>query len=176
MIEMGHNDMGTPGRGLDIGKDRAVLRGIGPESVQVKDKNNKIETVYTFGHYLRQMVSDVRSHGAVPILSGMVPRMIWSADNSTLVYPPVSGFTKQIADEMKTGWVDHSLYSMERFQALGRSASEAMFPLDHTHTNAAGAKLNAETFVTGVKCGKTPGVEDLGKYLSDAGKAVKWNC
>lgn len=36
--------------------------------------------------------------------------------------------------------------------------------------------VNAETFVTGVKCGKTRVVKDLKKYLSKVGKAVKWEC
>jgi len=85
-------------------------------------------------------VADLRSHGAVPILSGMVPRMSWSADNSTLeTHWRVANYAKQIADEMGAGWVDHTHYSVERFQALGRNASEAMFK-DHTHTYAAGAK------------------------------------
>lgn len=87
------------------------------------------------------MVSDLRSHSAVPILSGMVPSMVWSADNTTLQANwRFSDYTKQIADELKTGWVDHTLYSVERFQALGRGKSGTMFPQDHTHTNAAGAK------------------------------------
>ena len=72
--------------------------------------------------------------------------MVWSADNSTLeTHWP---YTKQIAGEMNTGWVDHTLYSVERFQALGKSASEAMFPLDHTHTNAAGAKCEYSPHLT----------------------------
>jgi len=132
---------GTPGAGADVGRDRAVLRGIGSESVQVKDRNNQLETVYTFGEYLRQMVSEVRSHGAQPILSGMVPSMIWSADNTTLrTNWPFSGFAEQVAKQVSTGWVDHTHYSAARFQALGKETSETMFPQDHTHTNAAGAK------------------------------------
>ncbi|RPB21767.1 rhamnogalacturonan acetylesterase [Terfezia boudieri ATCC MYA-4762] len=177
MIEMGHNDMGTPGVGHDIGRDCAVLSGTGNRSIQVINKHGQTETVYTFGHYLRSMVFDLRHHGAIPILSGMVPRMIWSAGNSTLdPNRRVTNYAKQIADELKTGWVDHTKYSVERFQALGKNTSIAMFPQDHTHTNAAGAKLNAETFVTGVKCGTTQAVKDLAKYLSDEGKSVMWRC
>lgn len=131
---------GTPGTGGDVGKDRAVLAGIGNESVQVVDKNNLPETVYTFGHYLRQMISDVRSHGAVPILSGMVPLMSWSTDNSTLRTSwPFTEYSRQIAVEQGTGWVNHTAYSVQRFQKLGKTKSVAMFPLDSTHTDADGA-------------------------------------
>ncbi|KAF8422467.1 hypothetical protein EV426DRAFT_575140 [Tirmania nivea] len=34
MIEMGRNDMGTPGAGYDIGQDCAVLSGTGNQSIQ----------------------------------------------------------------------------------------------------------------------------------------------
>ena len=111
--------------------------------MEVLDKNNATETVYTFGHYLRKMVNEVRAHGAVPILSGMVPVMSWStgdAVNSTLrTNWPFTEYARQIADELHTGWINHTEYSVQRFQALGKEASMAMYPLDSTHTDANGA-------------------------------------
>jgi len=84
VIEMGHNDGGTPGKGSDVGHDRAVLSGIGEETVVVKNSTGKDEVVRTFGGYLRQMIADVRTVGATPVLSGMVPRMDWTNNNTTL--------------------------------------------------------------------------------------------
>jgi len=81
---MGHNDGGTPGKGLDVGRDRAVLSGFGEETVVVKNSTGHDEVVRTFGSYLRQMIADVRTVGATPVLSGMVPLMKWTNNNTTL--------------------------------------------------------------------------------------------
>lgn len=76
---MGHNDNGDPK--TDV-KNRATLPGIGPESVVVASNatGGTTERVYTFGHYLRRMIRDVRQAGGVPVLSGMVPVMSWTED------------------------------------------------------------------------------------------------
>lgn len=84
VIEMGHNDGGTPGNGGDVGHDRAVLSGVGEETVVVKNSTSKDEVVRTFGSYLRQMIADLRAIGATPVLSGMVPLMRWTDGNTTL--------------------------------------------------------------------------------------------
>lgn len=79
LIEMGHNDNGDPTTDT---KFRATLPGIGHESVVVASNatGGTTERVYTFGHYLRKMISDVKHAGGVPILSGMVPIMSWNGD------------------------------------------------------------------------------------------------
>lgn len=84
VIEMGHNDPGTPGTGGDVGVDRAVLSGVGDETVLVRNSTGQNEVVRTFGSYLRQMIADLRVVGAVPVLSGMVPLMEWTNYNTTL--------------------------------------------------------------------------------------------
>lgn len=84
VIEMGHNDNGTPGTGSDVGKDRAVVPGIGNETVTVTNSTGAEEVVRTFGSYLRQMIKDVEDKSATVVLSGMVPTMSWSSDNKTL--------------------------------------------------------------------------------------------
>lgn len=78
VIEMGHNDNGTPGTGSDVGKDRAVIPGVGDETIVVTNSTGLNETVRTFGSYLRQMIVDVREKKGTPVLSGMVPTMSWT--------------------------------------------------------------------------------------------------
>lgn len=137
---MGHNDNGTPGSGSDLTKDRAVLPGIGEETIVVQNTTGGTgnETVYTFGKYLRGMIKDVRGKGGIPVLSGMVPTMGWT--NGTLQTDwPFTGWAEETADSQHAGWVDHTKYSVARFQALGETAARAMFPLDNTHTDADGA-------------------------------------
>jgi len=81
---MGHNDPGTPGTGADVGVDRAVISGVGEQTVIVKNSTGQDEVVRTYGSYLRQMIADLRAVSAVPVLSGMVPLMEWANYNTTL--------------------------------------------------------------------------------------------
>lgn len=48
-------------------------------------------------------------------------------------------FGMKVAEEQKVPFVDHTKYSVARQQALGYTAAKAMYPLDNTHTDAAGA-------------------------------------
>jgi rhamnogalacturonan acetylesterase len=96
LIEMGHNDNGDPR--TDV-KNRATLPGIGPESVVVASNatGGTSETVYTFGHYLRKMISDVRQAGGVPLLSGMVPIMSWTGDVLRRDWP-FADYAREVCD------------------------------------------------------------------------------
>lgn len=194
VIEMGHNDNGTPGTGGDVGKDRAVLPGVGEETIVVQNTTGGTgsETVYTFGHYLRGMIKDVRKRGGIPVLSGMVPTMAWT--NGTLQTSwPFTEWARQTAESERTGFIDHTEYSVEMFQGLGETKSLTMFPEDHTHTNAAGATgkffvksvmkamansslVNTESFVTGIKCGRSLQTGGLSMFINHKGRTIKWKC
>lgn len=59
------------------------------------------------------------------------------------------------------------------FEALGYAkVYPALFPKDHTHTNAAGADVVAQAFISGISCGKHP----MAAYLTAAGKALTKRC
>lgn len=137
---MGHNDAVGPGSAADKGKDRGVLPGVGNETAVVAKTTGGTgtEIVYTFGHYLRRMIADVRQRKAIPILSGMVPLMIWTNGQLQTTWS-FTEWARQTAASEFVGFIDHTKYSVERFQALGQDRSVSLFPLDHTHTNAAGA-------------------------------------
>jgi len=155
LIEFGHNDDGgTPGTGSDIGKDRATLPGIGPETILVTNSTGLNETVRTFGSYLRQMVHDVRNIGATPILSGMVPIMHF--DNATGELQkdwPFNDYAREVARMEDVGFVEHTAFAVRRWQQTGEVEALVHYPLnDSTHTDAFGANVNAEAFVTAVDC------------------------
>ncbi|KAL7270629.1 hypothetical protein RUND412_006657 [Rhizina undulata] len=173
VIEMGHNDNGTPGEGSDVGKDRATLPGIGDEVTVVTNSSGLQETVKTFGAYLRQMVSDVKTLGAVPVLSGMVPTMKWT-DNTTLETKwNFTKYAREVAEYENVSFLDHTKYSVYRQQQLGYTAALAMYPLnDSTHTDAKGARINAEAFVTAIKCFG----DELERYFDADGEAIRYPC
>lgn len=166
VIEMGHNDDGNPS---DTSQSRATLTGIGEETITVRLDTGVTETVHTFGWYLRKMIADVKAKQAIPIISGMVNRNYWSGNTLQSSWP-FADWAKQVAEQQGVEYVDHTGYSVARFQAMGSTTAKTYFPQDNTHTNAAGARINAETFVQAFKCNCQTSV--LKGYLSSAGQAV----
>ncbi|RDI78615.1 hypothetical protein Vi05172_g11433 [Venturia inaequalis] len=171
LIEMGHNDDTDPTKGGHFG-DRGTLPGLGEETKVVTNAAGTAKvTVHTFGWYLRTMIADVRKKNAIPIISGMVPRDKWSGNTAVTTY----NFTetaRQVAAAEKVQFVDHTKFSVAALQKLGPTASKKLFPNDNTHTNDAGAIVNAETFVQGAVCAKST----LAELLSPKGKAIKATC
>jgi len=164
ILEMGHNDEADPSLKPQYA-DRGTLPGLGDESKMVARTNGKQEKVYTFGHYLRQLIAEAKAKGAVPVVSGMVPRNYWKGEKLQAEWP-FSEYSMQQAKASGVEWVDHTKFSVRRLQALGSTGAKALFPNDNTHTNDKGARLNAETFVEAVRCGKSV----LGQYLKDGEK------
>jgi rhamnogalacturonan acetylesterase len=139
IIEMGHNDNGDPTKPNEHGADRRTLKGTGENSATVKLPDGGTEKVYTFGHYLRTMVADVKERRGIPVLSGMVPTNSWQGDKFNTRWP-FAEYTQEVAKATGVEYVDHTKYSVQRFGSMGPSKSKSYFPNDNTHTNPAGAK------------------------------------
>jgi rhamnogalacturonan acetylesterase len=170
IIEMGHNDDVNPSKN-DKYSDRGVLPGLGNESKVCTLNSGRTEKVFTFGHYLRIMIDDVKKKDAFPILSGMVPRNYWK-NNKLQDNWAYAKYEEEQAKMSRVEYVDHTKYSVKRFQAMGKSASTAMYADGATHTNAKGAMINAETFIESVKCAKS----QLANHLKPKGAAVNTKC
>ena len=145
---MGHNDDTDPTNDTNA---RGTLPGIGEETVVVTTAKGQ-QTVHTFGWYLRKMIADVMAKKAIPVISGMVPRNYWKGDKLQSDWP-FADYAKQVARAANVTYVAHTDYSVARFQALGPTKAKTYFPNDNTHTNPAGAVINADAFATAVKCG-----------------------
>jgi len=163
---MGHNDDVDPTTAGDV---RGTLPGLGEETV-IGDNG---ETVHTFGWYLRKMIADVKAKGAIPVISGMVHRNYWTG-NVLQSNWPFATYAAQAAAAANIEYLDHTKYGVALFQAMGPTKAKTYYPNDNTHTNWPGALLNAETFVTAIKC-KSP-TSQLYKYLNAKGLAVAQKC
>jgi lysophospholipase L1-like esterase len=102
LIELGHNDNGP----YDHGRARASIPGIGTDSMVVTiQETGVVETVYSYGEYMRKFIRDVRSKGAYPVLCSLTPRNSW--DDATTITRKRDTFTKwqqEIASEMQVPW------------------------------------------------------------------------
>lgn len=165
LINFGHNDPGP----VDDAKGRGSLPGTGDETQTVTHADGGPETVHTFGWYLRRYIADARSKGATPILLSVTPRNIWIDGK---VEPGLGHFREWTADVARaenTDYVDLTGIVVRQYQKLGPEKVATFFPLDHTHTNLAGAELNARSVVAGLKA--LPD-SPLNPYLSAEGQAV----
>lgn len=149
LIQFGHNDSGAPGEPTGA---RISLPGIDDET---RDSENPIwkphEKVHTFGWYLRKYVADTRAKGATPILCSLIPRNIWKDGKIVRNTDTYAGWTREVADATKTDFIDLNEITARKYDALGPAAVEQLFGYDDTHTTAAGAIMNAESVVAGLK-------------------------
>ena len=149
LIQFGHNDSGAPDEPT---RARASLPGVGEETKGIENPILKQhETVHTFGWYLRKYVADTRARGATPILCSLIPRKIWKDGKIARNTDTYAGWTRAVADATKTDFIDLNEITARKYDALGEAAVEPLFGDPHTHTTAAGAIMNAESVVAGLK-------------------------
>ncbi len=162
VIELGHNDNGP----FDSGRARATIRGISAtDSLEVTIKETGIrETVYSYGEYLRRFVREARAMGAHPILMSLTPRNAYDEKNPghvTRVNQTFGLWAKQIAEEMDCPFVDLNEISAQKYDQMSEWKFNYHFYLDHIHTSAFGAKLNARSAADGLMACKHPEVQPL---------------
>ncbi|MCW3093937.1 MAG: lysophospholipase L1-like esterase [Ferruginibacter sp.] len=73
IIQFGHNKGSKPN--TTKAGYRGVLKGTGDETVDLIWKDSSVETVHTYGWYLKKFVQDVKAKGATPVICSMIPVM-----------------------------------------------------------------------------------------------------
>lgn len=151
IIELGHNDNGP----FDSGRARATIKGISAtDSLEVTIKETGVhETVYSYGEYMRRFVRETRALGAHPILMSLTPRNAYDEKNPGHVVRVNQTFglwARQIAEEMGCPFIDLNEISAQKYDQMTEWKYNYHFYLDHIHTSAFGAKLNARSAVEGI--------------------------
>ncbi len=168
LIQFGHNDGSAPDEPT---RARGSLPGIGDET---KDIHNPItkqdETVHTYGWYMTQYVVQAKVKGVTPIICSLVPRKIWQDGKIVRGAATYGGWARQVAEKQHVGFIDLNEITARKYEALGQAAVEPLFGDPHTHTTLAGAVMNAESVVAGLKALANDPVE---KDFSAKGKVVK---
>lgn len=149
LIQFGHNDAGPLD---DTARARGTIRGIGPDSLRVYNPIRKVEeTVYSYGHYLRRYVREARAAGALPIICSPIPRNDWKEGKVIRSDSSYGRWAAEIAREEGTGFIHLNHLVAEAYEQLGADKVKAFFPADHTHTDSAGADLNARIVARGLQ-------------------------
>jgi rhamnogalacturonan acetylesterase len=167
MMQFGHNDGGS----LTQGRGRASLKGNGEESQEVTDeKTGKKEIVHTYGWYLRKYIADAKAKGATPIVLSPIPRNIWKDKTVNRASGDYGKWAAEAAKAQGAVFIDLNELVAKRYEELGPEKVKAFFPGDHTHTNLAGAELNAAAVVEGLKALKDCSLCDA---LTDTARNVR---
>lgn len=165
LLQMGHNDGGD----LGGAKPRGSLKGTGDETRDVPQTAGplagKVETVHTFGWYMRKMIDEAKAKGVHPLLLTLTVRNIWTpgADGKPHIERDM-GYNAAI-HEIAAG--EHipvlALGDREanRLEDVGQEGAAAFFPKDHTHSSAAGADLIAHDVAETLRSSGDP----LARYL-----------
>ncbi|QEC55242.1 rhamnogalacturonan acetylesterase [Flavisolibacter ginsenosidimutans] len=160
LMQFGHNEGSKP----DTSRAgyRGVLKGTGEDSVQLTWPNGNIETVHTYGWYIRKFVRDAKAKGATPIVLSMIPRNEFREGKVLRADKDYGKWAKEIADAEGVMFIDLNAITADKYDAWGAEKVKTFFPGDHTHTNHEGAEVNAASIVDGIKAEKK---NPLNKYL-----------
>jgi rhamnogalacturonan acetylesterase len=171
--------------------DGTTPPGTGDETAHVAVRGKEYDA-HTYGWYMAKMTTDAEAKGAHVVLLTVTTRNIWSNPaikfkDATPVttlpadYDPkldkiergtgggkMTQWTKEIGQKTHTPVFDLTNYCADRYEAMGREEVNKLYR-DHNHTHAPGAKIVAESIVSGLKALKDSSFTPL---LSDAGKAL----
>ncbi|HXB96168.1 MAG TPA: rhamnogalacturonan acetylesterase [Puia sp.] len=149
IMQFGHNDGGPLD---DTARARGTIKGTGEETRDIYNPiMKKTETVHTYGWYMRQYVSDTRAKGATPIICSQIPRDMFKDGKTLRASVDYGGWAKETATTTGAWFIDLNAIIADQYDRLGEDSVKGFFPGDHTHTNEAGARLNAAAVVTGLR-------------------------
>lgn len=149
IMQFGHNEGSVP----DTTKEgyRGVLKGVGEETKDLVWPDGKHEMVHTYGWYLRKFVRDAKAKGAIPIIASMIPRNEFRAGKVIRASNDYGKWAAEIAQQEGVNFIDLNAITADKYDILGAEKVKTFFPKEHTHTNEEGARINAESVVSGIK-------------------------
>jgi len=152
LIQMGHNDGGPLD---DTNRARGSIRGLGEETKDIFNPITKQpETVHTYGWYLRKYISDARAKGVTPVLCTPVPHVpkaeVTAGDVEISSYVEMA---TAVAKNENVAFINLNQITMRHYAGLKPEEIKAKYftPADNTHSSPAGAELNAQSVVEGLR-------------------------
>jgi rhamnogalacturonan acetylesterase len=149
IMQFGHNDSGPLD---DTARARGTIKGTGEETQDIYNPiMKKQETVHTYGWYMRKYVSDCKERGATAIICSPIPRNVWVDGKCARGTQDYGKWAEETAQTTGAWFVDLNNIIADQYDRLGPDKVIGFFPGDHTHTNEAGARLNAAAVATGLR-------------------------
>jgi lysophospholipase L1-like esterase len=163
LVQFGHNDVADYKD--PKAKGRPSIHGEGEETVEaIKSDLTTMETIHTFGWYMRKYALDTKAKGATPILLSMVPHKDWQ--DGKIVRKEQETFvrwTRNAAQTTGALFIDSNEIIARGLERLGPEKVEPFFADARTHSSSEGAKYNAAAVIVGMKRLKS---NPLRRYLN----------
>jgi len=151
VMQFGHNDGGQMFSGS---RPRASIKGNSDETISgVVESTGQPEIVHSYGWYLRKYIADTKARGATPIVLSLVPRDRWENDRVIRSAADYALWAREAAEETDTWFIDLNEIVAQQYELTGeKSVGERFFTADDwTHTTKAGAEVNADCLVMGIR-------------------------
>lgn len=162
LIQFGHNDAGPPD---ERSKFRGSVKGIGDQTELVKKPDGSVETVHSFGWYLKHFVRTAKAKGATVVLCSPIPHLKFDrAGKFVRDWESWRPWVKACAVAEGVLYLDLAEIIGSQYAAMDPAKVAAFFADKGTHTNAAGALFNARAVIGGLQAlPENP----LGAYLKE---------
>ena len=149
VVSIGHNDHADF---FDQKRARGVIDGVAEDTMVVGYNLRKQvnDTVYSYGHYLRCYIRDIREKGANPILMSLTPRDAFDIKTGKIVRKSQTEWAAYVAAIEGVPFVDLNERSGAKLDGFSRWKEQYHFFGDHIHTSAYGAELNARSAAEGI--------------------------
>ena len=167
IMQFGHNDRSPLD---DTARARGTIRGNGEESKEIYNPiTRQKELVHTYGWYLRKFIADIKAQGAVPVVCSSIPQNNWEDGKVRRWNEDYGKWAKEAAQQAGACFIDLNGLIADVYDQEGEQKVKQTYfnDKDHTHTIEAGARLNAQLVVKGIK--ETRGL-DLAGYLTKQAK------
>src|SRR5574344_123611 len=179
IVSIGHNDNGP----FFSGRARAVIPGYKDSMMIGKiQETGKVDTVYSYGSYLRKYIAEIRAKGANPILMSLTPRYAYD-EKGKIVRKSQTEWAAYVAAEEGVPFVDLNDISGAKLDKYGKWKAHYHFYGDQIHSSIFGAEMNARSAAEGIYYSHNPLLRPLQAMMvnvpldtvavqSEQGKAV----
>jgi lysophospholipase L1-like esterase len=159
IVSIGHNDHADF---FDAKLARGVIDGVAEDTLITGFNLRKQvpDTVYSYGHYLRCYIRDIRQKGANPILMSLTPRDAYD-QKGFIVRKPQTQWAAYVAATEGVPFVDLNEISGAKLDGFSHWKEQYHFFGDHIHTSAYGAELNARSAAEGIYHSSNPQLKPL---------------
>lgn len=160
IVSIGHNDNGEF---FDQRRARAVIPGVDPDTCYVgfNQRTNRLDTVYSYGNYLRRYIGDIRAKGANPILMSLTPRNAYDEKTGKTVRKPQTEWAAYVAATEGVPFVDLNERSGQKLDQYSKWKVDYHFLGDKIHTSKFGAEMNAHSAAEGLWESSNPMLKPL---------------
>jgi lysophospholipase L1-like esterase len=168
LIQFGHNDNGPLN---DDSRARGTIKGIGEKTEEIDNMlTKKHEIVHTYGWYIRKIVKEAKSKGAIPVICSPIPRNDWKEGKVPRNNDSYGLWAKQVAAQENVTFIELNDKMVTKMEQLGEDkvTGTYFYKRDHTHTSAKGAVLSASLIIDGLKQSNN----SLKKYILDNPKIL----